>query len=412
MKTPSLNSSQHVIIVGAGHGGAAAAAALRQFGFQGPITMVGDEQAIPYHRPPLSKAWLKGDTSIGGIALRPELFYEKHNITMRLGVSARRIERQSRHLILQDGERLAYDALVLATGAVPRRLCIPGSNFPNVVVLRSLKDAESLRTLLTPGGRLVVLGGGYVGLECAATARLLGMEVVVLERAGRLLERVASAPVADFLQCVHERQGVRVVCGATVTTISGEGRADAVHLADGRHFSCTAVLLGIGAVPASALAEDAGLTCDDGVCVDEDCRSSDPHIFAVGDVARGPHPLYHCALRLESVPSANEQAKRVAAVLAGRTPEPAEIPWFWSDQYDCKLQMVGLPLATDDMVVRGAPTDNSFSVFHLTRGSVTCVESVNTPRDFMIGKKLIASHKNIPRGVIADMSVSLAEVAA
>jgi 3-phenylpropionate/trans-cinnamate dioxygenase ferredoxin reductase subunit len=403
---------EHVVVIGAGHGGGLTVAFLRQYGFAGDITLIGDETVLPYQRPPLSKAWLKGEVTQESLALRPPAFYLEQKIDLHLGVRAARIDVDAGHVVLASGQEIPYDHLVLATGAHARTLPIPGVHFTNVMTLRTLVDAEHIRGALGPGKKLVIIGGGYVGLECAATARALGAEVTVLERAPRLLERVASAPVSAFLQRFHENQGVAFRLNAGIEAILGNTQAESVLLSDGTELSCDAVLVGVGAMPTASMAQAIGLRCDDGILVDADCRSSDPHIFAIGDVAKRPHPLYDRVLRLESVPSCMEQAKRVAACITGREPAAAEVPWFWSDQYDLKLQIAGLPFAVDETVVRGNPDEAKFAVFHLSTGKVVTVEAINAPPEFFAGKKLIASGKPVPREKLADTTIPLNELAA
>jgi 3-phenylpropionate/trans-cinnamate dioxygenase ferredoxin reductase component len=407
---PDLN--HRVVVIGAGHGGGNLVALLRQSGFSGRITLVGDEATPPYQRPPLSKAWLTGELATDKLLLRPLAFYQDQHVELRLGQRTESIDRASRHITLGSGEQLPYDDLVLATGARPRALPLDGARLANVLTLRNLADAEALRAALGPGKRLVIIGGGYIGLECAATARGLGAEVVMLERLPRLLERVASAPIAEFLHRHHAERGVDILTAVEVTAIEGEQRATAVHLADGRRLACDAILVGIGAIPATELAVAAGLACDNGVSVDADCRSSDPHIFAIGDVANRPHPLYGRALRLESVPSAIEQAKRVAAALTSREPASAEVPWFWSDQYGLKLQIAGLPFDADEIVVRGDPESAKFAVFHLRQGRVVTVESVSDAQAFMVGKKLVGSGRVVDAARLTDQSVALGSLLA
>lgn len=404
------NDARRVVVIGAGHGGGSVVAFLRQYGFTGAITLVGDEPVAPYHRPPLSKAWLKGAVTVDGLGLKQGAFYSEQNIDLRLGVRAEAIDRANRQVKLANGDTLPYDDLILATGADARML--PGVTQSNVVTLRTLADAEKLRGALGPGKRLVVVGGGYVGLECAATARGLGAEVVVLEKAPRLLERVASAPIASFLQSYHEKNGVNFVVGANIEAIEGEGKVDAVRLSDGRSFPCDVLLIGIGANPAIGLAQSAGLDCNDGITVDDNCRTSDPHIFALGDVAKRVHPVYQRALRLESVPSSMGQAKLVASAITGRAAGHAEVPWFWSDQYDLKLQIVGLALDSKELVVRGNPETGKFAVFHLNAGHVVTVEAINSPPEFFAGKKLVGSGKTVDAAKLADTAVSLNELMA
>jgi 3-phenylpropionate/trans-cinnamate dioxygenase ferredoxin reductase subunit len=410
MNPDSPQAARRIIVVGAGHAGGAVAAVLRQYGFAGSISLISEESVAPYHRPPLSKAWLKGAVTLDSLALKADAFYHEQNIDLRLGERVETIDPDARQITLGNAQRMTYDTLILATGATARTLPIAGAQHANVITLRSQADAGKLRGTLGPGKRLLIIGGGYVGLECAATARALGAEVVVLEKAPRLLERVASAPIASFLQAHHEKNGVTFALNADIEAIEGTTSADAVRLADGRYFPCDALLIGVGAAPASALAQAAGLACDDGITVDADCRTVDPHIFAIGDVAKRPHPLYQRNLRLESVPNTMEQAKRVAAVITGRAPAAAEVPWFWSEQYALKLQIVGLPFDSTEIIVRGMPESGQFAVFHLRDNHLITVEAINSPTDFFAGKKLINSGNAVSAARIADTSCSLNEL--
>jgi 3-phenylpropionate/trans-cinnamate dioxygenase ferredoxin reductase subunit len=408
----SEEQREHIVVIGAGHGGGSVVAFLRQFGFAGDITLIGAESAAPYQRPPLSKAWLKGETTLDALALRPAKFYEDQKINLRLGVAVTRIDADRHHVILANGDEVAYDRLILATGSDARKLPMAGADFGNVMALRALDDAERIKAALQPSKKLVIIGGGYVGLECAATARALGADVVVIERAPRLLERVASAQISAFLHRYHEEQGVTIVVNANLAAIEGDKQADAVRLEDGRRFECDALLVGVGAVPVTALAETAGLECDDGIVIDAECRTSNPDIFAIGDVARRHHPHYDRKLRLESVPNALEQARQLASVLVGRSPVAHDTPWFWSDQYSLKLQMAGMPFEVQETVVRGDPAAAKFAVFHLRDGYVVTVEAVNSPAEFMAGKKLISSRKVVDVARLTDTSVALAELIA
>lgn len=404
--------SEHVVVIGAGHAGGALVGQLRQFGFAGRITLVGDEPHAPYHRPPLSKAWLKGETTTEKLALKPGSFYEDQHISLRLGERVQAIEPDTHRVRFGDGTTLDYDRLVLATGARARRLPIPGTGHANVLALRNLADAERLRNALKVDHKVVIIGGGYIGLECAATARALGAEATVVELAPRLLARVASAPIAEFLQSIHETEGVRFRLGTAIEAIEGDHAAEAVLLSDGTRLPCDLLIVGVGAEPATDLAQAAGLACDDGVTVDADCRTSHPDIFAIGDMAKRPSAIYGRPIRLESVPGASEQARRVAAVLCDREPSPAEVPWFWSDQYDLKLQIVGLTDPEATTVVRGDPASRSFAVFHVKHERVVCVEAINTPPAFLAGKKLTASGKTVNATELADTVADLKTIVA
>jgi 3-phenylpropionate/trans-cinnamate dioxygenase ferredoxin reductase subunit len=407
------DTSTHVAIIGAGHAGGSVAALLRQYGWQGPITVIGTEPVPPYQRPPLSKAWLKREGDAASLALRPAAFYATNAITLRLAAHATAIDRENRSVTLASGEQLGYEHLVLATGARPRKLPIPGHDLVGVLALRSVADADLLQAALTPGSRLVVIGGGYIGLEVAASARALGVAVTVVEREERVLARVASLPLSEFFARAHAAKDVRILCGAGIAAIDGEaGRVSGVRLADGTSLPCDTVLVGVGAAPDEALARAAGLTCDNGVVVDLAARTSDPRIRAIGDCTQRPLPLYGRSFRLESVPNALEQAKQAAADLCGRPPPAPEIPWFWSDQYGIRLQIAGLPFDVDDIVLRGDPAGGKFAAFHLAAdGAIQAVEAVNAPAEFVAGRAMIARRKRTTAALLRDMSRSMQEIA-
>jgi 3-phenylpropionate/trans-cinnamate dioxygenase ferredoxin reductase subunit len=405
-------STGRVVILGAGHAGGSAAAALRHFGHTGPIALVGEEPLLPYQRPPLSKAWLKGEAGEDELQLRPPSFYAENDIAVRLGITASRIDRQAKRVALSDGEVLPYDALIIATGARARRLDLPGGEMARTLELRTVADAEMLKASIAPGKRLGIVGGGYVGLEVAASARALGAEATVIEREPRILARVACPLLSEFFTAYHRKQGVRFELDASVEAIESEGgQPTGVRLSDGRRLPCDLVLIGVGALPNQELAEEAGLPCHHGIVVDEEARTADPAIFAIGDVTRRPLPLYGRSFRLESVPNALEQAKQAAAAITGHKPPPHEVPWFWSDQYDLKLQIAGLPFDIDDLVVRGDPASARFAVFHMKGDAIQAVEAINSPAEFMGGKLLIGAQKPVSREKLADPSISMKEVA-
>lgn len=398
-----------VLIIGAGHAGGTAAALLRQYGFVGPIVLAGEEPAPPYQRPPLSKAWLKGETDLEGLLLRPEEFYAEHGIELRLGATATAIDAAARTATFADGTVEPYDALILATGSKARKLTIPGADRPDLLELRTLADAERLKAALGPGRRLAVVGGGYVGLEAAASARALGSEAVVIERMDRVLARVASQTLSDFFTRYHRERGVEVLTAVEATAFEDGG----VRLADGRLIKADAVLVGVGAQACDRLAASAGLTCENGVVVDGSARTSDPAIWAIGDVTFRPIPAHGGRMhRLESVPNALEQAKQAAASIAGRPAPAPEVPWFWSDQYDVKLQIAGLPEGADRQVVRGDPDAAAFAVFHLAGDRIVCVEAVNAAAEFMAGRQMIGRGTPVDAARLADPAVSMKDVAA
>jgi 3-phenylpropionate/trans-cinnamate dioxygenase ferredoxin reductase subunit len=404
----------NVVIIGAGHAGGSVAALLRQYGWKGPITLIGAEPVPPYQRPPLSKTWLKREANTAGLALRPATFYPATAITLRLATHATAIDLEQRSATLDSGERLPYDHLILATGARPRVLPIAGQDLAGVLALRSVADADALQAALTPGSQLMVIGGGYIGLEVAASARTLSVAVTVVEREARVLARVASLPLSEFFARAHAARNVRILCGTSIAAIDGEaGHVAGVRLADGTSLTCDTVLVGVGAAPDDALARAAGVVCDDGIVVDLAARTSDPRIHAIGDCTRRPLPLYGRHGRLESVPNALEQAKQAAADLCGRPPPAPEVPWFWSDQYDIRLQIAGLPFDVDDIVLRGDPAAGRFAAFHLAAdGAIQAVEAVNAPAEFVAGRLMIARRRRTTATLLRDMSRSMQELAA
>lgn len=404
-----LRNMTKVLIIGAGHAGGTAAALLRQYGHDGPIVLAGEEAAPPYQRPPLSKAWLKGEADLEALLLRPESFYTEQDIDLRTGVTATAIDPAGQTVTFADGTVEGYDALILATGSTARRLAIPGADRPDLLELRTLADAEKLKTALGPGRRLAVVGGGYVGLEAAASARALGAEAVVIERMDRVLARVASHTLSAFFTDYHRKHGVEILTSVEVAGFEDAG----VRLADGRLIEADAVLVGVGALASEGLARAAGLECLNGVVVDGEARTSDPAIWAIGDVTYRPVPVHGGAMhRLESVPNALEQAKQAASAIVGRPAPAAEVPWFWSDQYDLKLQIAGLPHDADRQVVRGDPATGTFAVFHLAGDRIVCVEAVNAPAEFMAGRMMIGKATPVDAEKLADISVTMKAVAA
>jgi len=401
-----------VVILGAGHAGGSAAAFLRQYGHEGPIVLIGDEPIPPYQRPPLSKAWLKGEADADSLALKDADWYAENGCELRLGATAVSLNRGGKTIALATGEVVAYDILIIATGARARRLPIPGADLAGVLELRTAADAEGLKAALGEGRRLAVIGGGYVGLEAAASARALGAHVMILEREPRILARVACETLSSFFTDYHRARGVNFELGVEISAFEGEdGHIRRVKLADGRTIDCDVALVGIGAIPNDEIAKDAGLDCVNGVVVDLEARTADPSVFAIGDVTHRPLPLYDRSFRLESVPNALEQAKFVASAITGRALPTPEVPWFWSDQYDLKLQIAGMPFDTDRILVRGDPASAKFAVFHLKGDQVQSVEAVNAPPEFMMGKSLIASRKAVSAERLADPSISMKEVA-
>jgi 3-phenylpropionate/trans-cinnamate dioxygenase ferredoxin reductase subunit len=410
------SAQARIVIVGAGQAGAQVCASLRAGGHTGPITMIGDEASPPYQRPPLSKGFLKGELAADRLWLRPLSWYQDQGVDLMLSARALRIDRSARVVELEYGARVPYDWLVLATGSRPRMLPDPDAEVEGVHALRTLEDVSRLRGRMVAGRRLVVIGGGYIGLEGAAVARQMGLHVALIEAAPRLLARVAGPVLAEFFAREHRAQGVDVRTGVGVAGIVEDGRGLVVYQTDGRALPCDLVLVGIGIVPNEELARDAGLTCGArpgaGITTDRDGRTSDANIFACGDCAR--RPLVHSGRlgRLESVHNAIEQGKLVAAAILGLARPTEDVPWFWSDQYDLKLQIAGLSEGYDTQAVRGDPGSRSFAVFYQRRGQVIAVDAVNDPAAFMTAKRLIARGVTLAPDALSDTSQDLKQLAA
>ncbi|WP_445548345.1 NAD(P)/FAD-dependent oxidoreductase [Frankia sp. CiP1_Cm_nod1] len=393
------------MVVGGGHAGGTLVGLLRQAGFTGEIVLFGQETDLPYHRPPLSKKFIDGDLEHW---LRPPEFYPEQDISVRLGESVESVDPVARRVYTSGAQTIDYDVLVLATGAEPRRLPAPGADLAGVLTLRTLADARVLRKAVISGGPIAIIGGGYVGLEVAAVARAGGVEVTVIEREERVLARVASSRLSEILAAYHRERDTTILTGAQVVGLSGEdGRVQGVLLGDGTRIACDIALVGIGAVPRDELAVAAGLACEQGILVDGQARTSDPAIFAIGDVTRRPLPGVDGLQRLESIPSAVEQAKQATAAIVGAQPVHPEVPWFWSDQFDLKLKIAGIVSAPPGTVLRGDPASGRFALFHHTDGRITAVESANSPGDFMAGKKLIAGGERVDPVRLADPAVPL-----
>lgn len=396
-----------VVIIGAGHAGGAAAGFLRQYGFDGPIALIGAEAYPPYQRPPLSKAWLKGEAGLDDLYLRGDSFYADQGMVTRFSTQATAIDRANKIVTLSDGEALPYEHLIIATGSRARPY--PGAERVPHHTLRTLDDAEALKNALRPGQHIGLIGAGYVGLEVAASARHLGCEVTIFEKEPRILARVASADLSGFFTDMHRARGAEIVTDCTITELSlGDGDKKRVHLSDGSRRDFDLLLVGIGGLANTELAEAAGLDVANGVVVDDEARASDPAIFAIGDVTSRTLPFYEGRFRLESVPNALEQAKQAAAAITGHKPPVVETPWFWSDQYDFKLQIAGLLQADTRAILRGDPASGAFSVYHLdTQGRLRTAECVNRPADFMAAKLLIARGPALDEAVIRDPDAPL-----
>lgn len=401
-----MSAPDSILIVGAGQAGVQVGEALRAGGYTGPVTLLGDEASAPYHRPPLSKAWLAGELAEAQLTLRAPEALARKGIELKLSTPVRRIDLAARSVQLADGSVLPYGGLALATGATPRALALPGADAAGVLPLRSLADANAISARLSHcAGRglpVVVVGGGFIGLEVAATARKKGLAVTVLEAAPRLLGRVLAPVLSDWFAALHRGQGVELVFGAQIEAIETEaGEVRGVRTADGRLHAAGLVVVGIGVVANDALAREAGLLCERGIVVDACARTSDPHVVAAGDCT-ARRLADGTLLRLESVQNATEQGKSAAAALLGQERPFTATPWFWSDQYRFKLQMAGLSGGADAWTVRGDMASGSFSVCHFRGDTLLAVDSVNASRDHLAARKLLDAGVSPTREQAAD----------
>lgn len=403
--------NETIAIVGAGHAAGQAVVSLRQYGHTGPIVLIGEEPYLPYQRPPLSKKFLAGEIELERLYVKPPQFYSDKDVDLRLGARVESIDVESRRLMLADGAHVPWDRLLLTLGSRVREMRAPGVDLAGVHYLRTIDDVHAIQPGFVSGKKLVVVGGGYIGLEVAAIARKHGLDVTVVEMADRLMARVVCPEVSAYYQSLHESAGVRLLLDTAVEGFAGNGHVDRV-VTDAGEFAADLVIIGIGIVPVTDIAEAAGLACDDGICVDAHARSSQADIFAAGDCTRHPNGILGRTLRLESVHNALEQARTAAASLCGKDQPYDQVPWFWSDQYDTKLQIAGLAADYDQVILRGDPATGSFCACYLRAGQLQAVDAINSPRDFMQAKKLLAELPVMDLARLADPAVPLPEAAA
>ena len=396
---------ENIVIIGAGQAGQQAVASLRSEGFKGAITMVGDEDYPPYQRPPLSKAYLLGSFERPRLFLKPDSFYEEAGCELLISTSAKAIHRADRTVELTGGRLLAYDKLLLATGARVRKLTCPGADLPGIHYLKTIADVDGLQAVFQAGKRIAIVGGGYIGLEVAAVGAKRGLDVTVFEAMDRLMARAVSPQISAFYASEHEKAGVKLKLKTGVEGFEGNGKVERIK-AGGQTYEADIVLVGIGVIPCQELAERAGLGCTDGIVVDQNARTGDPHIWSAGDCTRHVGREGH-EIRLECVQNAIDQAKHAALAMTGKPKVYSEVPWFWSDQYDLKLQIAGLARPTDTRVARGDPASRKFAVFHLRDGVVAAVEAVNAAPEYLVGKKMIAEGKRIAPEMLADTSIPM-----
>lgn len=395
------------VIVGASHASAQLCASLRQEGWEGEILLIGEEPSLPYQRPPLSKTFLAGETSLEDLLIRKPDFYEKQRVSFRCGRMTS-FDRDAHQLTLDDGTTLDYDKLVLCVGARPRRLNLPGADLDGVHCLRDAADIEAIRESLPRAKHVVIIGAGYIGLETASALRKLGASVTVLEAADRVLQRVTAPEVSAFYDRVHREESVDLRVGVGVMAVEGQTRVERVRLANGQQIAADLVIVGVGVAPNIELAQEAGISVEDGILIDACGRTSDPDVYAAGDCTSYYDRRYDRRLRLESVPNAVEQAKSVAAAICQKDKEISALPWFWSDQFDIKLQIAGLNTGYDHVVLRGDSTvGRNFACFYFNQGRLIAADCINRPQEFMFSKRAITQGLEVDQALLADEATDL-----
>ena len=396
-----------VVIVGASHAAAEAVSTLKKKGYEGSVTLIGDEPYLPYQRPPLSKKYLNGDVTLEQLYIKGPATYDDFGVVQKLGRRAERIDREAQCVELDDGDKVAYDHLILATGTRARELPVDGANDSRIKYLRTKTDVDSIRDSVDAGSRMLIIGAGYIGLEVAASAIKLGCSVTVLEAMERVLQRVTGPEISDFYQAVHREAGVDVRLNTTVSKFTAHTDHMIAHLGSGEELEFDIAVVGIGVIPNTELAEQAGLACDNGIVVNEFCQTADPKIYAVGDCSNHPNFIYDRRLRLESVPNAMGQAKTAAGHICGDAVAYDEVPWLWSDQYEVKLQTTGLSQGYDQVVVRGDMEARKFAVFYLAEGRLLAVDAINSPAEFMVSKKLVAAKATPDPASLANLDIAM-----
>ena len=397
-----------VIIIGASHAAAQASVSLRQGGYDGTITIIGDELDLPYHRPPLSKDFLSGNKTLDDILIRPASGYETAEIEVKLGARVEAIDRNAKTVFTDAGETLSYDKLVLTTGARIRRLPVPGEDLDGVFYLRDTKDVRAIKAEVKAGRKAVIIGGGYIGLETAASLKKQNMDVTVLEAMPRILQRVTAPIMSGFYKRIHSEEGVNILEGVMASEIQQSDKGLRVQTSCEYSFDADIVIIGIGVIPNIELAEAAELKTANGIEVNEFCQTSDPNIYAAGDVTWHYNPIYDRHIRLESVPNATEQGKVVANHINAKPKPYNSLPWFWSDQFDLKLQIAGLSEGYDDIVIRGdIENSRSFAAFYFKGERLLAVDAVNSPREFMLARMSLSKGMTLDKTLLADAEVDL-----
>ncbi len=402
--------TKNIVIVGAGHAAGQVMVTLRQKRYGGKITLLGEEEHYPYQRPPLSKKFLAGELAAERLYVKPPSFYDNPDIELHFGTPVIRIDLAGKTVADADSNAYHYEKLIIATGARVRKLDLPGSGLAGVHYLRNIQDVTAMQEYMHEGKRLVIIGAGYIGLEVAAVAASKGLQVTVIEMAERVMSRVVSEQVSEFYQSEHSQHGVNLMLSTGLAGFSGSTALEQVDLADGTSVAADFVLICIGVIPNVELGGDAGLDVDNGIVVDDRCRTSDTSVYAIGDCTNHPNSILGQRLRLESVHNALEQAKTAARNICGDDLEYAQVPWFWSDQYDLKLQIAGISQGYDATVLRGDSAKRSFSCLYLRDKQLIAIDSINSPRDFMQSKALIANHVAINPDTLANVELALKDM--
>jgi len=400
--------SKNCVIIGASHAAAQLVASLRQYGWEGAITLIGDEPHVPYHHPPLSKGYLSGEKTAEELLIRSDDAYAAADVTLKLGTRVTKIDRAAKKITTNEDETITYEKLVLATGARVRKLPIEGAELDKVFYLRDMGDVSAIKTAIDTAKRVVIIGGGYIGLETAASLRKLGLEVTVLEAMPRILQRVTAPELSEFYKRIHSEEGVKIAEDTIASKITQS--ADGLTVTDkaGHSYDADFVIIGIGVIPNTELAQAAGLDCGNGIVVNEFCQTNDGDIYAAGDVTWHYNVKYDRHLRLESVPNATEQAKVVASHICGQPKAYDSLPWFWSDQYDLKLQIAGLSDGYDDLIIRGDRLGSrSFSAFYFKGDRLLAIDAVNAPRDFAMTRMVLSKGKSLDKQKLTNEDAAL-----
>jgi len=396
------------VIIGASHAAGQCVVTLRQSGWNGDIILIGDEPNVPYHHPPLSKDYLSGEKTSDELLIRPEEAYAAANVTLKIGTRVTAIDCDAKTVVTDKDETIAYDKLVLATGARVRKLPIDGADLPSVFYLRDMADVTAIKGAMTSATRAVIIGGGYIGLETAASLKKLGLDVTVLEAMPRILQRVTAPELSEFYKRIHSEEGVRIVEDTIASKIWKSDEGLIVTDKAEKTYEADFVIIGIGVIPNMELAEEAGLECGNGIIVNEFCQTNDPDIYAIGDVTWHYNIKYNRHLRLESVPNATEQAKVAANHICDKPKAYDSLPWFWSDQFDLKLQIAGLSNDYDDLIVRGdREGSRSFAAFYFKGDKLLAVDAVNSPREFAMTRMVLSKGKTLDKKKVADESLAL-----